>query len=231
MSRMYSAQTESGDKKGVSLTGLPDICPQCHERVAFSHLYTHYNGNINSEVGNKNVEIVFRCPNPKCFCVFIGLYEQKQQSYYLLTSIGPKIYIEKKFPTIINYISKDFLEIYNQALRAESDGLDQISGPGYRKALEFLIKDYLIKKINDSNMEDTIKKENLGVCIENRIHDANIREMAKRAAWLGNDETHYVREWGERDLQDLKQLINLTVHWMEAEAATDQLVRGMPRRP
>ena len=36
-----------------------------------------------------------------------------------------------------------FLTIYNQSLSAEDNNLDQIAGIGYRKALEFLIKDYL----------------------------------------------------------------------------------------
>lgn len=28
----------------------------------------------------------------------------------------------------------------------------------------------------------------------------------ERAAWLGNDETHYVRKWPEKDVKDLKSL-------------------------
>lgn len=63
---------------------------------------------------------------------------------------------------------------------------------------------------------------------KNRIKDSNIKEVAKRAAWLGNDETHYMRKWGAQDLQDLKKLIDLTVHWMEAEALTNQLLTAMP---
>jgi len=37
-----------------------------------------------------------------------------------------------------------------------------------------------------------------------------------------------MRKWGEQDLQDLKKLIDLTVHWMEAEALTNQLLTAMP---
>jgi hypothetical protein len=35
---------------------------------------------------------------------------------------------------------------------------------------------------------------------------------------LGNDETHYVREWADKDLQDLKRIIKVTLHWLEMEA-------------
>lgn len=38
-------------------------------------------------------------------------------------------------------VSPQFVEIYNQAKAAESFQLDQITGLGLRKALEFLIKD------------------------------------------------------------------------------------------
>jgi hypothetical protein len=43
--------------------------------------------------------------------------------------------------------SGDFLEIYRHAAFAEGDALDQICGPGYRKALEFLIKDYIVDRM------------------------------------------------------------------------------------
>ena len=60
------------------------------------------------------------------------------------------------------------------------------------------------------------------------MEDARIKEVAKRAAWLGNDETHYVRIWEEKDVSDLKQLINLTVRWIENEIETRQLLENMP---
>ena len=45
---------------------------------------------------------------------------------------------------IISELSPNFCEIYNQAYIAEQTNLMQICGTGYRKSLEFLIKDYLI---------------------------------------------------------------------------------------
>jgi hypothetical protein len=32
--------------------------------------------------------------------------------------------------------------------------------------------------------------------IEEYIDDSDLKEIAKRAIWLGNDETHIVRKWG-----------------------------------
>lgn len=48
------------------------------------------------------------------------------------------------FSDIINEISPGFVKIYNQAHEAEIRLLDDIVGGGYRKALEFLIKDICI---------------------------------------------------------------------------------------
>jgi hypothetical protein len=46
--------------------------------------------------------------------------------------------------------------------------------------------------------------------------------MAERATWLGNDETHYVRKWEDKDINDLKILIKVTLHWIEMELLTEQ---------
>jgi hypothetical protein len=52
--------------------------------------------------------------------------------------------------------------------------------------------------------------------------------VAKRAAWLGNDETHYIRKWEDKDLDDLKKLIKLTVLWIEMEQMTKDALVEMP---
>jgi hypothetical protein len=52
--------------------------------------------------------------------------------------------------------------------------------------------------------------------------------MAKRAAWLGNDETHYVRKWEDHDLPDLKKVIELTVLGIEMEEMTKDVIKDMP---
>ena len=97
---------------------------------------------------------------------------------------------------------------------------------GYRKAFEFLIKDYLIK--NRSNDANAIKSAMLGACINNYVTDTNTKNVAKRVTWLGNDETHYERRWVDKDLSDLKTMINLAIHWIEAEHATAELLKSMP---
>ena len=73
-----------------------------------------------------------------------------------------------------------------------------------------------------------IENSQLGHCIEKYIKDERIKAAAKRAAWLGNDETHYVRKWEEQDLSDLKKLISLTLHFIEMEKLSADIVTAMP---
>ena len=123
-------------------------------------------------------------------------------------------------------MSPMFVKIFEQAEMADQLGLDQISGVGYRKALEFLVKDYACQR-NQPDCEK-IKALFLGQTINDFIKDSRIREVAKRAVWLGNDETHYIRKWEDRDIHDLKALIHLTVSWIDMEITTDQLLATMP---
>ena len=102
----------------------------------------------------------------------------------------------------------------------------EICGVGYRKAIEFLIKDYTIGK--DPASRITIEKKMLMVCINDYVDDNRIKSVAKRAVWLGNDETHYVKKWAGKNLGDLKKLIDLTVHWIEMEKLSESFEADMP---
>ena len=68
----------------------------------------------------------------------------------------------------------------------------------------------------------------LGKCINEHIENQKLKDIAKRATWLGNDETHYVRKWQGKNITDLKLLIDLTVHWIETEILTEKLIAEMP---
>ncbi len=48
------------------------------------------------------------------------------------------------------------------------------------------------------------------------------------ATWLGNDETHYVRKWENKELSDLKKLVELTVYWVASDILTRELEASMP---
>jgi len=133
----------------------------------------------------------------------------------------------RAFSQIITEISSGFEEIYNQAFFAEQYALNQVSGVGYRKALEFLVKDYLLSQTDDEAARENIKNKFLNNCIQDDVKNENIRQVARRAVWLGNDETHYVRKWADKDVNNLKQLIDLTIRWIENEVETRRVLAEM----
>lgn len=129
--------------------------------------------------------------------------------------IVPPQTVPLDFPEEVKTISPSFITIYTQAAQAEFMRLDDLCGMGYRKALEFLIKDYLCNKAPEN--EQAIKAKFLGQCIKDHVTDPNVRDAAEMAAWLGNDATHYVRRWQDQDVNDLKVLLRLTVNWIANE--------------
>ncbi|XXF01666.1 DUF4145 domain-containing protein [Pseudomonas sp. D3-10] len=125
----------------------------------------------------------------------------------------------------VTHISPQFSEIYKQASQAESYGLGEIAGVGFRKSLEYLIKDYCTAQ--NPGKEEDIKKRPIAQVIEAFVSNENVKQCAKRAIWLGNDETHYVRKWEGKDVKDLKLLIQITVNWIQQEVITKKLLEDM----
>ena len=66
------------------------------------------------------------------------------------------------------------------------------------------------------------------ICIKEDISSTNIKAVAARATWIGNDETHYVRKWEDKDIKDLIGMIDLTIRWIESEVETKRLLDEMP---
>ncbi len=99
---------------------------------------------------------------------------------------------------------------------AESEGLDQIAGVGYRKSLEFLVKDYAIRYF--PNETDKIKKMLLGPVIKEYLAEfKKLQNLATAASWIGNDETHYVRRHDNQDIQSMKRFIRAAAQYIAAE--------------
>ena len=204
---------------------FPDKCPFCHDKITPQLI------GQNTKEGNI-VRLIFICPSVSCREVFISYYKQQPQNpvrpdllfYYTHTGIGKLT--SKSFHQSINEVSSAFVEIYNQAFASEQYGLLQICGVGYRKALEFLIKDFAIK--NNSEKKEEIEKLSLAKVIKDYISDTRIKTVAERAVWIGNDETHYVRKWETKDLTDLKNLIDLTLTMIQSEFDYEELTKSMP---
>ena len=220
------------EKHGIRYDKNVDVCPVCAHAVEPKVLTSVFAGRPG--VNGTSLEISFQCIRPSCLKMFVGIYRQTQINQqgneygnYMLTETIPKLVVPQSVPEEVTAVSERFATIYNQASEAETLGLDEVAGIGYRKALEFLIKDFCISKNPED--EDAIKTKLLGRVIHEHVEDINIKSCAERAAWLGNDETHYVRRWEDKDIEDLKILIELTLGWVRNSILTDQYMQNMDR--
>lgn len=201
------------------LISIPNDCPFCFEKISPTY------------ITNIGFQVVFQCTNDKCQKLFIAYYSafgrnpHNNQPTLKVTSVMFGTSKKKEFHKSIEKISKDFIEIYNQSFFAEQSELTQIAGVGYRKSLEYLIKDFSISK--NPNEADKIKKAALAQTINLYISDPKLKDVAKWAAWLGNDETHYERKWIDKDLTDLKNTIDLALVYIQADFDYEELKKSM----
>jgi hypothetical protein len=224
-----------GQNISAMLNEVPNTCPICHRSIV-AHAISPGYWSATSKWG----QVVFRCVAKDCEHLFIATYKQRpspiqqpgQQRHVgqilqlVLDTVEPMRSQPIPVPDKVAAMSPTFVAIRNQVADAEARGLDQITGIGFRKALEFLIKDFAISR--NIGHEEQIKKMFLGPCIDTYIQDGNVKACAKRATWLGNDEAHYIRKWDTKDVQDLKRLIQLTVNWIDSLHQTESFVGDMP---
>lgn len=152
-----------------------------------------------------------------CGSFFLATFAVKDKlPYSLLCSdsfLIPDGFKKHEFSDAIKTVSSRFSEIFNQAAQAESLGLSEICGMGYRKALEILVKDYSIH-LNQSD-EDKIFKMPLAQCIKEYIKDDDLKNIATATAWLGNDETHYMKKLDGLGLEKLKSFLKSMISFIE----------------
>lgn len=209
---------EFKEPKAVSLSNvkqdvyldLPEVCPHCLKAIeprieSVSKL---------ALFSNKFALLLF-CPACKSF--FIQPYhyciEDKTAIGKMFPyEINPKINLD--LPKELEKVSPEFIEIYKESLTAEFYGLNKIVGIGFRKSIEFLVKDYLINFLGKD--ESSIKNVMLGVAI-NQIDNSKIKVLSRAAAWIGNDETHYERRYEDKDINDMKKFIKALAHFISFE--------------
>lgn len=194
---------------------VPKICPICHMPQNPEILETKTSADI-LEVQVETI-LLARCTNCNKYYLLpytvIGrnenlIYETKYSPY------KPTLNIDLNFPEEIYNISERFVEIYKQSLTSEKLDLNELSGMGFRKSVEFLIKDYLIK-INP-DQKDKISSMHLGNAI-NKIDNENIRSLAKTSNMLANDQVHYTVKYSDKDINDLKSFIKALIYYISME--------------
>lgn len=171
---------------------LSDTCPYCKHSVSLNAAFC--------DKDKDGLLFVFRCPIPRCKHLFAVRWKDG------ISTTFPAIADMKEVPAEITKISSNFYETFKQANIAEHMGLDKICGMGYRRAAEYLVKDFLLYIGNTDKTKEQIYKMSFASAIS-ALPSQELKDIAKASSWLGNDETHTFRIWLDMSTEDLKAYI------------------------
>lgn len=198
-------------------------CPNCKKALAPQNLY----GIVHTRNNKEFLSVADYCNG--CHSLIVSEYQIKRkvvrtkndgtQEYsktdYKMEKLNhsaPVNFKEREFDKKLTEVSPQFVKVYNQALKAKEFALDEIAGLGYRKALEFLIKDFAI--YNNPEKQEEIKSTWMMKCLKDYIDNDKIKILAEKSEWIGNDEAHYVKIQTERDVNDMKKFIDALVYFI-----------------
>ena len=221
----YTVHSTNVENQEVAdfIVELPSVCPHCanlanSKILSGNHIFCYETDKETTFLIAKIYISVF-CGN--CEKSFIAEYHTHA---YNGNSCSNALKCIDTFPAShtkpvhfskIEDVSPRFVSIYNQSLFAEESGLDEICGMGYRKALEFLVKDFAIK-MHPESRED-IEKKLLAKCISDYIDNSKIKLLAKASAWIGNDQTHYIIKNDDYGVKELKSFISAMETFISSE--------------
>lgn len=210
---------------GLSLeVNSADECPICHFGIDLSqNSWRNYHDIHSSEQKNFNIFSIHICPH--CHHGFViehhmsvkpnnndeddsVLVEELQMVYPHST---PDLNIDEQ----IRKISPRFYDIYRQCLIAKNEGLSDLYGMGYRKALEQLVTDFAINKHPDE--KEKIFAMSLHNRIERYFRDSDAKTALMACKWLGNNETHYENCNTKEDIVLFEGLIEDTLYYIHRE--------------
>lgn len=209
---------------------FPNICPLCGQIMTPKYLegniYGTKSDGFASQIGGTDYIAVlnFKCTDSSCKRYYslnakFNLWGADFSFVDFMTNhyqSPVNISISKE----IQDISPDFARIYIQAYKAETWGLNDLTGMGYRRSLEFLVKDYLyeVEKVQKKDGSPYTKKEiyheNFAAAI-NMIPEETIRKTAKAAAWIANDYTHTEVKWTEESVDSVKEFISAITAYIQ----------------
>lgn len=191
-----------------------DSCSYCGRYVDMKKIkeyeFTFFN--------QKHLCVTFQCP--VCKNISFAKYEidymsdeYNQTHPYEIVGRNTTII---SFSAQLNEFSPGFVQIFNDSYSAQQLGLLSICGAGYRKALEYLLKDYLIKiKKEDINK---IRFEKLAKCVNMcaDLFDVDVLNITRK---LGNDSAHYENgniEYDINTLNDYKDMLLKAAYKIES---------------
>lgn len=196
---------------------FPQQCPVCLHDIELKPIYL--------DRGKNGSMWLFRCPRRQCMSIFSILQTSRNDgSDDFDVSVFPREHDKDLLGDELLSISPHFVKTYRQACRAQALELDEIFGGAFRKAVEYLVKDFLIAYGQTDLSKDKILTMNLGQAVS-YLPDQRLINLAKASVWLGNDQTHLINKHPDYGVEDLKKFIQalaaFTIYSMRAKQAED----------
>lgn len=196
---------------------VADECPLCHYALDMSNDKWRNFHDISSMTQEEfNIISVHICSH--CHDGFVIMHHMKihkDKCVEKSQSVYPTTVNDLQIDKDIQQISPKFYKIYNQCLIAKNNGLNQIYGMGFRKALETLVTDFAIKQ--NPTERDKILKMTLHKRIETYFKNSDEKTSLMACKYLGNNETHYTNYNTDEDLQLFEDLIEDTLYYIHRE--------------
>lgn len=213
----------------------PNICPHCHIVNNPESKWTV----ITKDTDNiPTVVTAWQCANQSCNKIFLANYKLESDSFKFNRFLNglpkgptwPKPITDLKSGNPKTESQEEqtrFIKTYLQSLVAENNGLDELAGMGFRKSIEYLVKDWAIQ--NKPEDKEKIESSWLGAVIKD-YYSGDLKEILERATWLGNDQAHYNRLFEEFDIDVLKELIELIMVELDRQHKMKHYIETIQKR-
>lgn len=204
------------------------ICPRCHSRMTMECLkfdwakskwdFDYYNLLYSTYEFNQEVEYkqyLYKCWNKHCNSLIVTICRNNEENVKFMYPQSPESFDFSQFENIKN-ISPNFVSVFNDAHSVDVLWYKEIAWPWYRKAMEYLLKDYALYLVWDNEeKKEKIIKEWIMDCIKWYIKDSGFQELAKHTMWLWNDQVHYYQKREDKDIDYLKWMIETAMNYIE----------------
>lgn len=220
--------------RNFSLSG-PNICPHCH---IVNNPHAHWQVETRDTDNTPTLITAWLCSNDLCKKIFIANYKANGQVPKFERFLNglpkgpewPKPIKDLKCGNSSSVETPEqtkFISTYLQSLVAENSGLNELAGMGFRKSIEYLVKDWAIQ--NNPGEKEKIEASWLGVVIKD-YYTGDLKEILERATWLGNDQAHYNRIFEEYDIDVLKELIELIMVELDRQFKMKHYIETIQKR-
>lgn len=211
---MNSAKFEVKINGEITYVDIPTQCPHCGLAVEPSSIDAVSIIELFGNPCRRHMVVVkIKCPASKCKKHYLSIYHIDSGD----VKPSGRIYKTAKlfqypqpwsnqFDSSISDNLPRFVAAYNDAMTVYSQGMEELAGCGFRRALEYMIHDYALDFYPDKKEHIENPKTTLACKIETYCESEDIKTFAKASTWLGNDFVHPVKRHDQPVVQLIKMV-------------------------